>query len=132
MDDCRETMAAVAAWLRERHAAVMAAEKAALSLLEQGDIDGHSAKMHEKARLLATMCEDARPVLAPLAGPLRAQVALGLDRFSGSAQMGLDLDSLFYMSALLYRDDHKAGEPDNLQLFIERLEREGATFGGSE
>lgn len=132
MEDCREAMAAVVQWLRQRHAAVMAAEKAALSLLDQGDVAGHSAKMHEKAQLLATMCEDARPVLAPLAGPLRAQVALGLDRFSGSAQMGLDLDSLFYMSALLYRDDHKVGEPDNLQLFIERLEREGATFGGSE
>ena len=130
MDDCQEQIAAVVAWLRERHATVMAAEKAALACLEHGDVAGHSEKMHEKARLLESMCEDARPVLAGLAGPLRAQIALGLDRFSGSAHMGLKLNSIFYMSALLYRDDHKPGEPDNLQLFIERLEREGATFGG--
>ena len=132
MDDIQKQLAAVVAWLRERHGAVMAAEKAALACLDHGDIAGHSDKMHEKARLLESMCEDARPVLAPLAGPLRAQIALGLDRFSGSAHMGLKLNSLFYMSALLYRDDHKPGEPDNLQLFIERLEREGATFGGEQ
>ena len=132
MDDCQEQMTAVVAWLRERHAAVMAAEKAALACIERGDVAGHSDKMHEKARLLESMCEDSRPVLAPLAGPLRAQIALGLDRFSGSAHMGLKLNSIFYMSALLYRDDHKPGEPDNLQLFIERLEREGATFGGEQ
>lgn len=132
VDESQMTMDAVIAWLRERHRAVMAAEQAALACLDKGDTTGHSAKMHEKARLLESMCEDARPVLAGLPGPLRAQIALGLDRFSGSAHMGLKLKSLFYMSALLYRDDHKPGEPDNLQVFIERLEREGTTFGGDD
>ena len=129
MDDCQEALAALVAWLRERHRAIMTAEQTALACLDKGDIPGHSEGMHTKARLVEAMCEDARPVLANLPGPLRARVAFGLDRFSRSAHTGLKLKSLFYMSALLYRDDHKKGEPDNLHVFIDRLECEGEHFG---
>ena len=32
------------------------------------------------------------------------------------------------MSALLYPEDHKQGEPDDLTVCIDRMEREGENF----
>lgn len=123
-----EALARLIRWLQERRAAVMAVEREALQRLETGDTPGHNEKMREKAELLAALSEEAKPLLAPLPGEPRFNLALALERFSGSARNALQLDSVFYMSALLYPDDHKKGEPDNLLLFIERVEREGARF----
>lgn len=123
-----KALARLAQWLGERRAAIMAVEREALQRLETGDIPGHNEKMREKAELLAALSEGAKPLLAPLPGEPRFNLALALERFSGSARTALKLDSVFYMSALLYPDDHKKGEPDNLLLFIERVEREGEHF----
>lgn len=123
-----EALARLIQWLGERHAAIMAVERDALQRLEKGDIPGHTEKMREKAELLAALSEQAKPLLAPLPGEPRFNLALALERFSGSARTALQLNSVFYMSALLYPDDHKKGEPDNLLLFIERVEREGENF----
>ncbi|SHN59499.1 hypothetical protein [Desulfovibrio litoralis] len=41
-----------------------------------------------------------------------------LRTFSNGANNALQLGSLFYMSALLYPDDHKPGEPNNLEKLI--------------
>jgi hypothetical protein len=41
--------------------------------------------------------------------------------FSKNAQTALRLDSVFYMSALLYPGDHQKGEPDNLEKLIASL-----------
>lgn len=84
--------------------------------------------MCEKAELLIALSDEAKPLLASLPGEARFNLALALERFSGSARNAIQLNSVFYMSALLYPDDHKKGEPDNLQLFIERVEREGESF----
>ena len=108
-------------WLRARHAAIMATEEEALGLLADGDTQGYAEKMRAKAESVATMAKDAAPELLALPEPLRDKISRGLLRFSQSAAMGLQLGSVFYMSALLYPDDHKPGEPDNLALFIERL-----------
>ena len=117
---------AVLVWLRARHDEAMDCEAQALKCLDAGDLAGHSAKMHDKARLLAAMKEDARPLVAALPEQQSGAVQHALDRFSASAKFGLRIDSLFYLSALLYRDDHKAGEPDNLAVFIEGLEKDAA------
>lgn len=123
-----QALARLVQWLGERRAAIMAVEREALQRLETGDIPGHNEKMREKAKLLAALSEGAKPLLAPLPGEPRFNLALALERFSSSARTALKLDSVFYMSALLYPDDHKKGEPDNLLLFIERVEREGEHF----
>lgn len=120
-------LAAAIAWLRARHAAIMATEREALARMEAGDIPGYTAKMRAKAESLAALARDAAPELASLPDALRARVSGGLMRFSQSAATALSLDSVFYMSALLYPDEHKPGEPDNLALFIERLGKEGAS-----
>lgn len=113
--------AAVIDWLKARHAAIMADEAEALARLKTGDTEGYTEKMRAKAEAVAALAKDAAPVLAPLPEAAREPILRGLLRFSQSAAMGLKLGSVFYMSALLYPDDHKPGQPDNLALFIEEL-----------
>lgn len=111
-------------WLEARHASIMAEERQALALLAAGDKPGYAAKMRAKAESLASLAKDAAPKLAGLPEAQREQILNGLMRFSQSAANGLNIGSLFYMSALLYPDEHKPGEPDNLALFIKRLKVE--------
>ena len=115
-------------WLRNRHAEVMATEAQALARLDAGDTPGHNELMRRKAELLAAMAEDAKPLLEPLPGETRFNYALALESFSASARMSLRLNSVFYMSALLYPDEHKPGQPDNLTLCIDRMEKLGLEF----
>lgn len=109
-------------WLRARHAAIMALEQEGLALLKKGDKEGYNAMMRAKAESVAALAKDAAPVLAPLPEAERERILNGLMRFSQSAATGLRLGSVFYMWALLYPDEHKPGEPDNLALFIDGLE----------
>ena len=107
--------AALREWLEQRHAAVMAAEGRALAC------EG----MREKAGLLAAIREDVAPLLAALPADMDAQererLRHRLHCFSASANNALRLNSLFYMSALLYPEDHKPGQPDDMQVFIASL-----------
>ncbi|MDR1659179.1 MAG: hypothetical protein LBR94_02410 [Desulfovibrio sp.] len=128
--DTGECLNALTDCLKERHSRVMALEAGAMRRLEAGDTQGYIVDMRAKAELLAKLDEDAKPLLAPLPGELRFKLALALDRFASGARTALRLNSVFYMSALLYPDEHKEGMPDNLMAFIGRLEREGGNFQG--
>ena len=123
-----QPLASLVLWLRNRHAEVMATEAQALARLDAGDTPGHNDLMHRKAELLSSMAEDAKPLLEPLPGETRFNYALALESFSASARMSLRLNSVCYMSALLYPDDHKPGQPDNLTLCIDRMEKLGLEF----
>ena len=118
----------VVSWLRQQHDHVMDVERQALARLDAGDTPGHNALMRQKAELLAALAENAKPVLAALPGEARFNFSLALEKFSAGARTALQLNSVFYMSALLYPDDHKPGRPDNRTLCIDRMEREGPDF----
>lgn len=110
-------------WLESQHQLIMTCESEAMAMLAKDDISGYRAKMHEKAELLASLAQNARPELTFLPASLAGHVKQRLLQFSDSAATALALDSPFYMSALLYRDDHKKGEPDNLAIFIQDLKQ---------
>lgn len=115
-------------WLRHYHDTVMDVEARALAQLSAGDPCEYAVTMRRKAEMLAAMAEEAKPLLAALPGETRFNYALALESFSASARMALRLNSSFYMSALLYPDDHKPGQPDNLSLRIDAMERQGMDF----
>lgn len=117
-------------WLKGYHAEVMAVEAKGLAFLQADDTPGYVTQMQEKAQMLSRMCDESKPHLEGLDGPWRAKLVSSLERFSNSANMALRLNSVFFMSALLYPDEHKAGEPDNLFLCIQRMEQEGQDFNG--
>lgn len=108
-------------WLRGQHQEIMGKEKMALACLDAGDKAGYSEYMHEKARKLRDLHKLALSQLVKLPEDKRYEIEDRLSAFSNGAATALSLDSLFYMSALLYRDDHKEGESDNLEMLIQEL-----------
>ncbi|WP_243360560.1 hypothetical protein [Fundidesulfovibrio terrae] len=112
LDQVRETARSI----RELEAAAMDA------LHNKGDKDTHRFNMMEKCELLAEMPEHAEPYLKgddPVSERLRA----GLKDFARRANMALDLESIFFMQALLYPDDYQDGEPNDLERFIMKFEK---------
>jgi hypothetical protein len=111
-------------FLRERIRLVRQAEETALDHLHnRGDEAGYREHMRRKAGLLADMAADAAPLLDGLSPERRPMVEHRLDMFSQSARRSLDIGSVFYMSALLYPDDHQPGQPNTLEVWLADLER---------
>jgi hypothetical protein len=119
-EDFREWLAA-----RGREAALM--EARAAELLAGGDMDEYRALMRRKAEFLAGLADKSAPLLAGLPDSRRAEIGRTLRGFAASARTALDLDSVFYMSALLYPEDHTPGQPNDLERLIRSLrDRENA------
>ena len=54
-------------------------------------------------------------------GELGDEITQKLEQFSMSASTALRIGSVFFMTALLYPEDHKPGEPNDLDAYIEKL-----------
>ena len=114
-----DPIVALAAWLTEAHRDLKKTENNALvALHENKDEAGYRALMRERAERLAALAAGGKELLQGVPDPLHTDVSLRLSRFSQGARKALELDSVFYMSALLYPDEHKEGEPDNLERLI--------------
>ena len=118
-----DSVTTLAALLREKHRILKQLEEEALAAMHQhADEASYRRLMRERACALADLEEEAGPCIAALPEELRRMCAGAVRGFSGGARNALDLDSVFYMSALLYPDEHKAGEPDNLERLIAELQ----------
>lgn len=121
-----QTLKRFIAFLEERAARVRALEAEAAGALEGAEGQkGFEKHMRAKAELLAALSQDAKPLLADLPEAQAAPLARKLKVFSAGASNSLRIGSVFYMSALLYPDEHKPGEPNNLEVFISELRRAG-------
>lgn len=89
--------------------------------LAQGDKAGYIGCYQQKCMLLIEMPAQVAPHLQSLPPQMARQVEGQAERFARNAGQALDLDSPFYMYALLYPEDHQPGEPNDLERFIERL-----------
>ncbi len=106
-------------WLRGCAAAVRRLEaEAQTALYERHDEAAYRALMREKAELTAHLDEDAVPF-----STCPESVRKSLARFAAGARNALRIGSVFYMSALLYPDDHQPGDPNNLERLIAELEK---------
>ncbi|MBG0791541.1 MAG: hypothetical protein H0S80_13700 [Desulfovibrionaceae bacterium] len=79
------------------------------------------ARMEKKAEVLAGLAEKAAPLTAEMDGALGKFADDRLIRFSTSAATALRIGSVFFMTALLYPEEHKPGEPNDLEVFIGEL-----------
>ena len=86
-----------------------------------GDVEAFRDVMHEKAMLLAGMAREGEPHIVALPERMREKARLRLARFTASAENALALDSVFYMSALLFPDEYRDGEPNDLELFRDEI-----------
>ncbi|OIO05149.1 MAG: hypothetical protein AUJ49_01780 [Desulfovibrionaceae bacterium CG1_02_65_16] len=120
--------AALADYLDQKAQAVKDIETRAAAELNGGQAGGqasgqaggqaaYQALMRQKAELLAALADDARPLVLTLPEPRAEEADERLGLFSMSAHNSLRIGSVFYMSALLYPDDYKEGQPNTLERF---------------
>ena len=109
------------AWLEERTREVRRIERQALGELERNNTQGYRDEMRRKAELLAGLPRASIPLAGGLPEDASQAIQEGLWRFARNAGNALSLDSVFYMSALLYPEDYRQGEANDLELFLEEL-----------
>jgi hypothetical protein len=95
------------------------------ALHRHGDQEAYRELMSEKARVLEGLPEAMAHFLAAMDRGERDAVRQRLERFAAGASAALKLNSPFYMSALLYPEDHKQGEPNDLENYVADLEGTG-------
>lgn len=97
-------------------------EKAALQALHEGnDEASYRAGMLEKCRLLSGLPEAVSDFLMDADGPEAEAFATGLEDFARKAAQAMSLNSVFYMSALLYPEEYADGDPNDLEAFLARF-----------
>ncbi len=111
--------------LTEWSTAVNSLEKQATKeLYDNNNEIAYRDLMHQRAELLRSLPERATELPQALrASAVFPSVLETLRGFAQSADNALRLDSIFYMSALLYPDEHTPGDPNNLELLIRELTR---------
>ena len=96
-------------------------DEAREALFTRDDPETHRQKLQEKTMLLMELPDLIGPFCDGMAKDVRAEFETGLNSFAMRAEQAFELSSIFYMSALLYPDDYKEGDRNDLELFIDRL-----------
>lgn len=96
-------------------------EADAAQALQSGQEASYRALMLEKAQTLAHLERQGQPFLSDLPPDMQAGVARRLREFSSSAFNAISLDSVFYMSCLLYPEDYVPGNPNDLEIFTDSI-----------
>ncbi|XXJ20068.1 hypothetical protein ACR42D_11100 [Desulfovibrio caledoniensis] len=89
--------------------------------MAEGGQTAFQACLEKKAKLLAGLAKNSWVLVERLSNDEADGVARRLEQFSMSASTALRLGSVFFMTALLYPEDHKPGEPNDLDAYIEEL-----------
>ncbi len=111
----KEDIAAFSLWLTERCEFLHNLEREAERVLQQEkDTEKYKALMCQKAMFLQALPEEAEDRADLLPDDTADMVMERLEYFSGNASRALRVGSVFFMYALLYPDDHKKGDPNDL------------------
>lgn len=109
-------------WLSERRDFLRNLENEAIRVLrEDENPDKYRALMCQKAQFLEELPEEAEKHMRGIHDDDAAFVAKRLSKFSRNASQALELDSVFYMYALLYPENHQEGDPNDLDTFVAEL-----------
>jgi hypothetical protein len=118
-------------WLEERCHLIRRLEAAAREvLLTERREDRYRRLMLQKSLVLSALPEEAEDFVRALPDPLRLQVAQRLSAFQRSANTAMELDSVFFMSALLYPEAYKEGDPNDLESVAAQVAAWGESFSG--
>ncbi len=108
-------------WLQTVCDQIADQEKRGKAFIERGDTASYRTVMREKAELLASLDKEGSVPLAALPAALRERARTGLRNFAAGAANALSIGSVFYMSALLYPDESRPGDPNKLERFRDEL-----------
>ncbi len=89
-------------------------------LYENKDEDAYRELMRKKALLLSSLADQV-DVIQVLGDKDKGFILDRIDRFVLSASQALQVNSVFFMSALLYSEDYKEGGKNDLELFAESV-----------
>ncbi|MDR0239148.1 MAG: hypothetical protein LBI88_02815 [Deltaproteobacteria bacterium] len=115
------SLTALHSWLEERAREVRRIEGQALHELERENTQDYRDGMRRKAELLADLPRASVPLTSGLPEDAARTIQEGLWRFARNAGNALSLNSVFYMSALLYPEEYREGEANDLERFLEEL-----------
>lgn len=123
-------MNAFLVWLDAVNAQILDREHRGQNLMAVGGPEKtqeYTELMRQKAEVLAGLYDSGVEIWEQLPADERARVEKivdvesTLEGLSSGARNALRLNSVFYMSALLYPDDHQVGQPNNLELFVAKV-----------
>jgi len=117
----KQALAELIAFLEDKSATVIRLEKEGDAALDSEGQLAFQTKLEEKAELLAELGEKAWPLTEKIEGDFGNEIAQKLEQFSMSASASLRIGSVFFMTALLYPENHQPGEPNDLQAYITEL-----------
>lgn len=116
-----ENRNAFMAWLEAGVARIKSLEGKIRAAVQADDDAAYKALLLEKAEFLADLSENGARYLGALPEGAAAFAQERLEDFSAGASRALELDSYFYMSALLYPEEHQEGQPNDLEAFAGSL-----------
>lgn len=117
----KQALAELITFLEEKATVVRRLEEEGDAVLDSEGQLAFQAKLEEKAEILAALGEKAWPLTEKIEGDLGNEISQQLEQFSMSASAALRIGSVFFMTALLYPEDHKQGEPNDLENYITEL-----------
>ncbi|QGY40930.1 hypothetical protein GM415_12580 [Pseudodesulfovibrio cashew] len=117
----KQALTELISYLEDVAAKVRRLEEEGDAVIETEGQLAFQAKLEEKAELLAALGEKAWKLTEAVGGELGKEIAARLEQFSMSASTSLRIGSVFFMTALLYPEDHQPGEPNDLETFITDL-----------
>jgi hypothetical protein len=98
--------------------------KAKQALEVDDDIKTYKYYLEQKTGLLMDLPRDLGPMVEEIDDPFGSEIARSLEDFASRARNAKSVDSVFYMSSLLYPEDYTEGEPNDLEAFIAWLRDE--------
>lgn len=117
----KQALAELISFLGDKAATVRRLEEEGDAILASEGQLAFQAKLEEKAELLAALGEKSWKLTEAVGGEMGKEIAMRLEQFSMSASAALRIGSVFFMTALLYPEDHQPGEPNDLDNFIKEL-----------
>jgi len=87
-------------------------------LEEKYDLREYRSLLQKKAEILSSAPEELRRLIDDLPQPLKEKVAYQLRLFAGNAEQSLNVNSVFFMRQLLYPENYREGQDNDLEKFI--------------
>jgi hypothetical protein len=120
----KQGLTKVIAALSEVAAEIRALEAQARdALYKHDDLKTHRKRMEEKAVLLMELHDRTWGLMDGMKADVRNEILMAIEGFAFRGEQATETASLFYMTALLYPEDYEEGDKNDLEKYIEDLQR---------
>ncbi len=93
------------------------------ALYSKDSLVEYRQKLQQKTSLLMQLPAQTAETLKGMGAGERERIQQRLEGFARRAELAMELESLFYMAALLYPENHRDGEKNDLENYIDQLKQ---------